>query len=374
MLGAVIAVIALILLLWVTRREVSRWIKDQIGASLRAAHEDFLSLASQRLATERTQHLGDLDIRKTAVEKVVHGLEQHLARYEQLIRQFEQDRATKYGSLEQQLSSATAETQRLHKTTAQLTAMLSNAKIRGQWGEKTADDILRLCGLQDGIHYQKQRNAPLGRPDFTFLLPDGHRLYMDVKFPLDNYIRLANCEREEEQKTYREQFLKDVRMHLRELERRDYAPTAADSPDYVLMFIPNEQVYGLVNEWMAGIIDEALSKRIILCGPSNLYAHVRLIWQAWQNYYQAQAVGDIAKTITEFLKDYERFKERFKDLGDRIEAARQKYDEIVQTSYAQLNRKIERIENYRKGEGLGIPPPIDSETTEVVPVKVLTHD
>ena len=364
--GLVIAIGAL--LAWLVRAEFSRWLKQEILASLQTAKEDFLTLATQRLSTERVQQTGELEQQKRAVETAVQGLREQLTRYESLIREFERDRDRKYGSLNQQLTAAVTETQKLHQTTAQLTAMLGNAKIRGQWGEKTADDILRACGLQEEIHYQKQKNAPLGRPDVTFLLPGDHRLYMDVKFPLDNYIKLANWERDDEQRrVLKEQFLRDVRAHLKELERRDYAPTGGDEPDYVLMFIPNEQVYGAVNDWMPGLIDEALDKRIILCGPWTLYAHVRLIWQAWQHYYHAQAIGEITRTVSEFLKAYERFKTRFEELGDKLGGALEGYEDIVRTSFAQLERKITQIEDYRRGQGGETSLPAPEEPSVLLP-------
>jgi len=355
---------AVVFLVWWTRTEGTRWLRQEISTSLQAAKEDFLTLASQRLATERAQQFGE-------VETSVQGLRDQLARYEQLIREFERDRDTKYGSLNQQLATQTAATQELRHTTAQFVAMLGNAQIRGQWGEKTADDILRTCGLQEGIHYHKQKNAPQGRPDITFLLPGDRHLYMDVKFPLDNYIKFANSnsERDDERRLVKEQFLRDVRTHLKELERRDYAPTGSEEPDYVLMFIPNEQVYGVVNDWMPTVIDEALSKRIILCGPWTLYAHVRLIWQAWQHFYHAQAIGEITRTVEEFLKAYERFKERFKELGTKLEGATQGHQEIARTSFAQLERKIAQIEEYRRGQG---NDPAIPETSE--PAALLTQE
>ena len=343
---------AVAFLVWWTRTEGTRWLRQEISASLQAAKEDFLTLASQRLTMERAQQFGELEQQKQTVETSVQGLRDQLVRHEKLIRDFERDRDTKYGSLTQQLTTTAAETQKLHHATTQFSAMLGNAKIRGQWGQKTADDILRACGLQEGIHYQQQKNTPEGRPDVTFLLPGNRRLYMDVKFPLDNYIKFANSsDREEESRLAKEHFLRDVRVHLKELERRDYAPTGSDEPDYVLMFIPNEQVYGAVNDWMPTIIDEALSKRIILCGPWTLYAHVRLIWQAWQHFYHAQAVGEITRTVEEFLKAYERFKDRFEELGAKLAGAAQGHQDITRTSFAQLERKIAQIEEYRRGQG-----------------------
>ncbi len=346
--------------LWAAGRGLRHSLKEQIETAWRAASRDFLELAAERLHTERAQQVGELDLRKQQIEQTVDGLEQQLARCEQMIHEFEGERATKYGRLEQQLTATAAETQRLQQTTAQLASMLGNAKVRGQWGERTAEDILRLCGLQEGVQYQKQQDAALGRPDFTFLLPDGQQFYMDVKFPLDNYIRCVNATREEEQRSAREQFLRDVRVHMRELERRAYAPSGAGSPDYVLMFIPNEQVYSAVNEWMPTILDEALKKRIILCGPSSLYAQVRVIWQAWQSYHYSLAVQDIVRVIHAFAQDYQKFKERFQDLGTQIQRTSDKYQELLAISFRRLEQRMQKIADYQRGQQ-GLEPPLAQE-------------
>ncbi len=337
------------------------WIKSQVERSFRDAHQEFLNLASERLSTERTQHVGDLDLRKQEVEKLVQGLEKQLQRYEQTVQALEKDRDTKYGALTQQLAQTAQETRQLKSTTDQLTTMLGNSRIRGQWGEKTAEDILKLCGLQHQIHYIKQSQTDAGKPDFTFLLPDGHHLYMDVKFPLDNFMKFMNAENDAA--GYQDQFVKDVKKHIKELDRRAYAGAGKrGSPDYMIMFIPNEQVYSRVNEWVPELLDESLSKHIIVCGPWTLYAHVRLIWQAWQQYYHEQTISEITKTVNEFLRSYEIFKKRFTDLGDRLEGASKKYEEIVRTSYNKLDQKIQRIEDYRKGKGL--ESPLEVENTE----------
>ena len=358
---------------WIAWREFSRWMRDQIQRSLDKAQQDFLTLASQRLATERSEQLGAFDVRNTQVNVAIQGLQDQLKRYEKLVRDFEQDRATKYGSLTQHLTTAVDETRRLQQATSQFTAMLGNSKVRGQWGEKTADDILKWCGLQEGLHYSKQKNAPLGRPDFTFTLPNGHNYYMDVKFPLDNYVKFVNCERTEDKRGCQEQFIKDVRVHMRELEKRDYAPGGGGAPDYVLMFIPNEQVYGTINEWLPGVIDEGLEKHIVLCGPWTLYATVRVMWEAWQHYYHEQAIGEIVKVVKEFQGSFERFKERFGELGRRLGEASSYHAEIARVDYAQLDRKVEQIKKYKEGEGVDLPvAPVKQPVVDRI--KELTHD
>ena len=113
--------------------------------------------------------------------------------------------------------------------------------------------------------------------------------------------------------------------------------------------VTREQVYGAVNEWMPGLIDECLKKRTILCGPWTLYAILRIIWQAWQNYNYSLAIRDIIKSINGFLQDYGKFKERFTELGDRLSKVSEKYQEISATSYKRLDQRLQQIEGYRKG-------------------------
>jgi DNA recombination protein RmuC len=283
-----------------------RWLKLQFPSLARQALQEFRENMKDSLELERQKGLTDLESKRQAVENAVTGLKEQLVRYEKLITEFETDREKKFGRLEKELEQVTKDSNQLQQTTASLVAVLGNARVRGQWGQKMADDILRFCGLQEGIHYRREREIAAGRPDYTFLLPDGHSLFMDVKFPLDHYLKFAEAEREEEQRRCREAFIKGVRDHLRDMERRNYGGTD-QAVDYVLLFIPNEQVYGYVNEWMPGLIDECLQKRMILCGPWTLYAILRIIHQAWQNYQFSLAVRDIVKTINGFMQDYGKF-------------------------------------------------------------------
>ncbi|MBI4354472.1 MAG: DNA recombination protein RmuC [Candidatus Omnitrophica bacterium] len=348
------------------------WLRNQFPKLarqvLKETGEDFLALAKKELELEHQKGLSELHAKKTAVENAVTGLQDQLHRYEALVREFESDRDRKYGQLKSELAHVTRETDTLRSTTANLVAVLGNSRVRGQWGQKMAEDILRLCGLQEGIHYHREKEVGTGRPDYTFLLPDEHTLFMDVKFPLDHYRKVVESTREEERLQHREAFIRDVREHLREMERRDYLAQTDQSVDYILIFIPNEQVYGLVNEWMPLLIDECLQKKIILCGPWTLYAVVRIILQAWQNYHFSVAIRDIVKEINRFRHDYGTFKDRFEELGKLLQKVSDEYHDISAKSYQRLEHRVKRIEEYRKGQGI----PEESVESDTEPLKQLS--
>ncbi len=355
------------------------WLRSQFPAlahqALQAMGEDFLKLAKGSLDLERQKGLSELESKRQAVEHAVSGLEEQLKRYETLVKGFESDRDRKYGKLEGELARVVKEADQLQRTTANLVAILGNSRVRGQWGQKMAEDILRFCGLEEGIQYRREQEIAVGRPDYTFVLPDDHHLFMDVKFPLENYLKFIEAGREDDQRRYQEAFIKDVRDHLREMERRDYLAQSDRALDYLLIFIPNEQVYGLVNEWIPNLIDECLHKKIILCGPWTLYAMVRIICQAWQNYRYSLAIQDIVKAINGFLLDYGKFKERFGELGELVQKTAEKYQDITTKSYQRLDTKIKRIEEYRKGQRIpeALPEP-EALTVEPISSAGERHD
>ncbi len=70
--------------------------------------------------------------------------------------------------------------------------------------------------MVEGVNYIKQKtleNAP-GRPDYTFLLPKSLKINMDVKFPLDNYMRYLDAESEHDKKRFsRTTLLKNKQRH-----------------------------------------------------------------------------------------------------------------------------------------------------------------
>ena len=75
-----------------------------------------------------------------------------------------------------------------------------------------------MAGFVEGVQYRKQKAVAQGTgiPDFTFLLPQDSILYMDVKFPLDNYVRYVNAESELDQARSRDDFLRDVRVKVKD--------------------------------------------------------------------------------------------------------------------------------------------------------------
>lgn len=327
--------------------------RSQLKEELRSV----LEIAEQKMETARVRQRSELDEKRVAVETAVAQLGTQLKEYEKLMKSFEAERREKYGSLEKGLKDAAETTGKLASTTESLRALLDNSRARGQWGERMAEDILRASGLQEGVQYAKNRaqETVATRPDFTFFLPDGHKFHMDVKFPLDNYLRLLHAPGEEEKARFKAEFLKDVRARIKEITKRDYINPAEKTLDYVLLFIPNEQVYGFVHEAQPGLIDEALGQKVVLCSPFTLYAVLAVVRQAFDNFHFAKATQEIVKLVGTFAESYERFRGRFSKLGEELSKVEDLYHDIADKSFRQLDSAVAKIEKVRRGQAEEAP-------------------
>src|SRR5205823_11853370 len=177
------------------------------------------------------------------------------------------------------------------------------------WGERMADDVLRLAGLVENVNYVRQKAIEgIGsRPDFTFLLPRNLKLNMDVQFPLDNYVRYLEAPSETDKARYRTDFLRDVRAKIKEVTGRDYISPEQNTIDSVLLFIPNEQIHGFIHEQDSAILDEGIKNRVVICSPLTLFAILAVIRKAVDNFALEQTSNEILSLLGSFKKQWEEF-------------------------------------------------------------------
>lgn len=333
-------------------------IKESFGAlsldALSKNTEEFLKLANETLSKQTQMGEKDLEGKKKLIDQTLEAMKGDLQRVQNLVTSFEKDREKKFGELASQLKSTAEQTGKLQETTSQLRAALANTKARGQWGERMAEDVLRLAGFVEGINYRKQKTLETTgtRPDYTFLLPQDLTVNMDVKFPLDNYLRYLEAEGESDKEGYKNQFLRDVKGRIKEVTTRDYINPEENTVDYVIVFIPNEQVYAFINENDSSLLDEALNKKVILCSPITLYAILAVIRQAVDNFSLEKTAGQILSLLGSFNKQWASFLKSLEKMGKRIDEAQKEFVVLTSTRRNQLERPLRQIEDLRKQRGI----------------------
>ena len=339
-------------------------VKDSFGAlshdALSRSTQEFLKLANETLSKQTQMGGMELEGKKKLIDQTLLAMKDDLGKVQDLVSNLEKDREQKFGELSVQLRSTAEETRKLQETANHLRQALASPKVRGQWGERMAEDVLNLAGFIKGINYLKQQVLETGpaRPDYTFNLPQGRKVNMDVKFPLDNYLRFLEAPGESDKESFKAQFLRDVKNRIKEVTTREYINAEENTLDYVLVFIPNEQVYAFINESDSTLLDEALKKKVILCSPITLYAILAVIRQAMENFNLEKTAGRIMALLGGFNKQWEAFVESMDKMGAKIHQAQEEYDRLTTTRRNQLERQLRRIEDLRLEKGIEPEPPL----------------
>ncbi len=337
-------------------------VRDSFGAlSLEAMQkntDEFLKLANETLSRQSGLGEKDLEGKKKLIDQSLESMRGDLRKVEDLMLSLEKDREQKFGQVASQLKFTAEQTAKLQETAHQLRQALGSTKARGQWGERMAEDVLRLSGFIEGVNYLKQKalETAAGRPDYTFPLPQGRKVHMDVKFPLDNYVRYLEAEREPEKETLKTQFLRDVKARIKEVTTRDYINPEENTLDYVLVFIPNEQVYAFINESDPQVLDDALRNKAVLCSPLTLYAILSIIRQAMDNFRLEETAGGMLKLMGAFRRQWEMFVRSMEKMGKKLDEAQSEYQTLTTTRRSQLERPLRQIEELRVRSGLEEEP------------------
>jgi DNA recombination protein RmuC len=275
-----------------------------------------------------------------------------------LVAQLQKERAQQHGQFVESLAAATRQQKVLGETTQHLREALASPQTRGQWGERMAEDVLRSAGMREGINYRKQRVIDGGtRPDFTFLLPDDRFLHMDVKFPVTNYLRHLEAPTEIEAAALKDRFLHDVRDRVKELSGRGYADTDA-TVGYLLLFIPNESVYGFIHENDATLLDDALAQKVVLCSPTTLFAVLAVVRQAMDTFAVERATEEILECLAGFGLQWQKFSGQIDKVERHIATLTNSFSELSGTRRRQLERQLDRIEDVRSRSGVDDETPV----------------
>ncbi len=333
-------------------------VKDSLGSmsfdALKKTSEEFLKLAESKLGQQTQSGQRELEGKKQLIDQSLESMRGDLRKMQELVAGFERDRVQKYGELSAHLRTAAEQTAKLQDTANHLRQALVSTKARGLWGERMAEDVLQLAGFVEGVNYLKQKalEEAGSRPDYTFQLPQGRKVNMDVKFPMNSYLRYLETENDMEREVQKGQFLRDVRRRIKEVTTRDYINPDDETLDYVLVFIPNEQVYAFINQNDPAIIDEALRSKVILCSPFTLFAILAVIRQAMENFSTAKAANDMLRLIGGFNKEWERFRESMDKMGRKIDDARDEFQKLSTTRRNKLERPLQKIEDLRRLKGI----------------------
>jgi len=255
--------------------------------------------------------------------------------------------------------------------TRNLISVLNNNQSRGKWAEFQVEDLLGIMEYKKGVHYETQKIMKAGSiPDFTFYLPDNKTINMDAKFPLNTYMEISQLSSDLEDSTLdensRKQITDTIKSKNKEFidkaikkkidetsEREGYISADEDTVDFVLMYIPLENLYHflLTSEIGANktpVIQYAFSKKVILVSPQTLMAYLETIRHSMKLFSLQTDTKNILLTHEKVKSEIRKFIDSFDDVTKRLDQTVESFEKLKSTRVNKLEKSFEELDEVNK--------------------------
>jgi len=179
-----------------------------------------------------------------------------------------------------ELSTASKQIFEVGKNIATLQEILQPPKLRGGLGEQFLGEL--LSQILPSKFFTLQYQFSSGEKVDAVIKLGEKFVPIDSKFPLDNFRRMIECKTDDERKASQKLFYRDVKKHIDDIAGKYIVPNEG-TYDFALLYIPAENIYYETitkDESFGeekGILNYALSKRVIPVSPNSFYAYLQVI-------------------------------------------------------------------------------------------------
>jgi len=303
---------------------------------LSKAIDTLVNQANDKLNDKSMLIQSDLSNKKDAIEKMIKTISDQLTTVEK-------ERIGTFTNLRDAIENNLKITKELSTTTEGLKRVLSNNQQRGAFGEKVAEDLLKMSGFVIGTDYTRQETTGESRPDFTLYLPDKTKINIDSKFPYSNIVNMSEAPDTDQKNHYKKLFEADIKKKINDVTTRNYINPEDNTVDFVVLFIPNEMIFSFIYESFPDVWQDALNRKVVMTGPFSFTAILRMVKQAYENFRFQKNVQGIITQIKIFDTEFEKYNEEFLKIGDRIDSLHKQYDEVSNTRSKKLQKVIDKI-------------------------------
>lgn len=227
------------------------------------------------------------------------------------------------------------------------TILKGDKKIRGNFAELQLQNILENSGLIKEEQYKLQ--AHFKQDDKSYIadaivfLDSQKNIIIDAKFPLPNDFDFSDLN---------ERVCKELAFNLKErideLSKKPYMKFSPYTYDFILLFIPYQNLLDLALSVDASLYQYAYKKNIYLTTPNTLFMALNTINISWRhiksNENILKAFEELGKFHDKFagvLEDFDKLKNASKSLNTQIENLQNK----LFSGTGNLNSRVNKLKD-----------------------------
>lgn len=361
-------------LLGQTEERLKDTFKSLAANTLEASTQHFLELAKSNFQGHSELHKAEMEKRQQSMDELLKPVSQALTKYQEQISSIEKDRQRAFTAIDMELKKVADLSLTLSRETSGLKDALKRPHVRGRWGEMQLRNCIELAGMSEHADVLMQdastdQDGAVHIPDMIVRMPGGRQVVVDSKTPIDAFIASLEATTEEQRVAQMVRHSNHVKEHVRQLSSRSYQSYLKNTPDFTVMFLPNESFLYAALEQEPELIEYALQRKILVATPPTLIGLLKVIRYGWNEERladNAQKISEVGKELHKRLCD---FIDAFDKVGKHLDKAKEEYEKgrtrlqsrvIVQ---AQRFEKLGVRSNKSLGEASGA---LSAEEADVV--------
>jgi DNA recombination protein RmuC len=102
--------------------------------------DELIKRAGETLSKQSQAGGLELESKKKLIDQTLESIKSDLLKVERAVTEFDKERAERFAQLSTEVKNSAEQTDKLRQTAGKLEATLASTKMRGQWGERMAED------------------------------------------------------------------------------------------------------------------------------------------------------------------------------------------------------------------------------------------
>lgn len=318
--------------------------------NLKQDYEKTLNLLEQKLENNlQKQNLNYLNQNKIMLnEDIKKLLEEIFIPVKKSVKEYSERLSQNEISLQSNIKNMFEFSQTIKTNADKLATILKgDKKIRGNFAELQLQNILENSGLIKEEQYKLQ--AHFKQDDKSYIadaivfLDSQKNIIIDAKFPLPNDFDFSDLN---------ERVCKELAFNLKErideLSKKPYMKFSPYTYDFILLFIPYQNLLDLALSVDASLYQYAYKKNIYLTTPNTLFMALNTINISWRhiksNENILKAFEELGKFHDKFvgvLEDFDKLKNASKSLNTQIENLQNK----LFSGTGNLNSRVNKLKD-----------------------------
>lgn len=250
------------------------------------------------------------------------------------LTQIEKERVAMSTDLRNQVRAVQSTGEHLRRETHALSTALRKPQVRGHWGEVQLKRVAEYAGMVDRCDFETQTTTQTTadrtiRPDMRVNLADGKYVFVDAKVPLSAFLDAHETEDDRTRIEKLTLFGRNVKTHVNQLSSKEYWKADAGTPEFVVLFLPNEQFLISAAEQVPDIHEYAATRNIVIATPNTLIALLKAVHYSWKQASLAESAKEVFELGRELHTRLASMGGHIDKTGRSLTAAMKAYNQMV---------------------------------------------